>query len=235
MSPIDVLIAVPISGAEYVYYEWSERTTDMIMNIPQGLKVGRQRFPEPCIDISRDKAVNMAIQVGARWLFFLDSDVIVPPNTLERLIAHNKEIVGGLYVRRHNPPFNEMLKFRTDGQPGLRPVQDGEYQPGSLLEVDAIATGCMLIRTDVFDKVQPYQQIIDGQPARGMWFLWTEWRTINGVGYSEDFSFCTKARQHGIKIYCDTSIKCKHQGPIRFVPSGTNNLQIEFAGDPIRW
>ena len=89
-SPIDVLIAVPISGGEYIYYEWFDRTADMLMAIPQGLRVARQRFPEPCIDISRDKAVNMAIQTGTRWLYFLDSDVIDPQNTLERLIAHNK-------------------------------------------------------------------------------------------------------------------------------------------------
>lgn len=232
-SVIDVLIAIPISGSENVYYEWSNEYARVLREIPPELKTAAQRFPEPCIDISRDKAVNMALQLGARWLFFLDSDIIVPPGTVQQLIAHNKEIVGGLYVRRHDPPFNEMLKLRPDGMPGLQPIRDGEYQDGSLVECDAIATGCMLIRTDVFEKIPPWNMTIDGQPTRPQWFLWTEWR--HPAGASEDFSFCVRARKAGIRIFCDTSIKARHAGPVRFVPSGKNTTQIEFIGSPFNW
>ena len=225
---MDVLIATPISGAELVFYEWSENMINTWLNFPKDMKIARVRFPEPVIDISRDKAVQMAIQSGAKWLFFLDADIMAPPDTLTRLLAHDKDIVGALYVRRHNPPFNEMLRLRTDGLLGLRPIQDGEYEPGSLVEVDAIATGCMLIKTEVFDKVKPFQLTIDGQPARPAYFLWTEWRVNPGM--SEDFSFCVRARQSGIQIFCDTSIQAKHIGPIKFVPSGNNTLQVEFMG-----
>ena len=223
-------MATPISGAETIYYEWHEHALNAWLQIPPGLKVARMKFPEPVIDVSRDKAVQAAIQAGARWLFFLDSDLIIPPDTLPRLLAHDKMIVGGLYVRRHNPPFNEMLKFRTDGQPGLNPIRDGEYIPGSLLECDAIATGCMLINTEVFDKMKPFEITINGQRARPGWFLWTEWRLPQGA--SEDFSFCMRAREAGIQVYCDTSILCKHIGPAKFIPSGTNSLAIEFPGGP---
>ena len=230
-NPADVLIAIPISGAENTFYEWSDNTAEFLKALPQGLKVIRQRFPEPCIDISRDKAVQMAIQSGAKWLFFLDSDVIVPPDTLERLIAWNKDVVGGLYVRRHNPPFNEMLRFNPNG-PGLKPIMDGEFADGDLIECDAIATGCMLIKTEVFERLRPFQITIDGQPARPQFFLWTEYRLPGGS--SEDFSFCIRARQQGIQIFCDTSIKCKHAGPIKFIPSGNNTIGFEFMGET-RW
>lgn len=184
------------------------------------------RFPEPVIDVSRDKAVKIAIQRGARWLFFIDSDVVAPVDTLERLIAHNKPIVGGLYVRRHNPPFNEMLRQMPNGM--LRPIQDGEYTPGELVSCDAIATGCMLIDTQIFEKMQPYNIVVDGQQVYPQWFFWTENRLP--LGRSEDFSFCGKARQFGIEIFCDTSIVCKHIGPIKFLPSFSNSLNIEFMG-----
>ncbi|HKT21223.1 MAG TPA: hypothetical protein VJR06_01175 [Nitrososphaerales archaeon] len=228
-NPIDLLIATPISGQEMVYYSWHERMMENVMNLPQGLKHIRARFPEPVIDISRDKAVQMAISAGAKWIWFIDSDVMPPPDALARLIAHDKPIVSALYVRRHNPPFNEMLRFRNDAVPSLRPIQDGEYTPGELVKCDAVATGCVLIKTEVFEKVKPFQVTIDGQPGRPAWFLWTEWRTL-GQGYSEDFAFFTRASMQGVPVYCDTSIQCGHCGPIRFVPSGNNTLAFEFMG-----
>jgi len=229
---IDILIATPISGWELVHWEWHVNTLDIWQHLPQGYNIIRQKFPEPMIDISRDKAVRMAIQLGARWIFFLDADVIPPPDVLPRLMAHKQPIVSGLYVRRHMPPFNEMLKFRTDGVAGLRPVQDGEYSDGSVVDVDAVATGCVLIRTDVFEKVPPYQLTIDGQPARPAWFFWTADRYLNNPGMSEDFSFFTRAKRAGIPILCDTSIKCKHAGPVKFLPGAQQpgGINLEFMG-----
>lgn len=200
------------------------------LEIPQGMKYTKIRMPEPVIDISRDKAIQIAIQQGAKWLFFWDTDLILPKDALVKLLAADKPIIGGLYVRRHNPPFNEMLKYRTDGLPGMMPVRDGEYQMGETLPVDAIATGCMLVKTEVFEKIKPFQITIDGVPARPAWFLWTEWRLPNGQ--SEDFSFCHRARQSGVQIYCDTSIQCAHVGPLKFKPSGNNTLNIAFPGEP---
>jgi hypothetical protein len=199
------------------------------LDVPPGMKYTTFRMPEPVIDISRDKAVQLAIQNGAKWLFFWDTDLILPKDALTKLLAADKPIIGGLYVRRHNPPFNEMLRYRTDGLPGMMPVRDGEYQMGEVLPVDAIATGCMLVKTEIFEKIKPFQITIDGQPARPAWFLWTEWRLPNGQ--SEDFSFCSRARQSGIPIFCDTSIHCQHIGPMKFKPSGTNTLNLAFPGE----
>jgi cellulose synthase/poly-beta-1,6-N-acetylglucosamine synthase-like glycosyltransferase len=199
------------------------------IRFPQGLKVAWQRFPEPVIDVSRDKAFQMARQSGARWLFFVDSDIIPPPDVLERLMRHDKPIVSGLYVRRHNPPFNELLRFREDGSGGIRPLNDNEFEMGSLVEVDCVPTGCLLIQTDVMDKVKPFQLTIDGQPARPAHFLWTEWRMGNGM--SEDFSFATRAKRQGVPIFCDTSVILRHIGPIKFLPGGNGNLNLEFMGE----
>lgn len=227
--PIDILVATPISGSENVFYEWYDQVRNIWFNIPPQTKVVHIRLPEPCIDVVRDKAVNIAMQNGARWLFFLDADVIPPADVITRLLAHNKPIVSALYVRRHNPPFNEMLRFRTDGFPGLMPIPDGEFQDGSLVECDAVGTGCVLINMEVFEKVKPRIITIDGQPTRPQWFVWTEWR--QQLGKSEDFEFFTHCRKHGIPVYCDTSVKCKHIGPIKFVHKFNNQMNVEFLGE----
>lgn len=222
---IDLLIATPISAAENVYYEWTKQTVASLIK-PEGLRIEHLRFPEPCIDIVRDRMVNQAQMMGAKWLFMLDADVIPPPDVIPRLLAHKKEVVGGLYVRRHNPPFNEMLRFRTDGIVGLRPIMDGEYRDGELVECDALGTGCVLFDVEVFDRIRPFQMTINGQPARGQYFLWTESRLPGGM--SEDFSAFVNMRNQGIPVFCDTSLKCRHLGPVKFVPSGRNELMIEW-------
>ena len=105
---------------------------------------------------------------------------------------------------------------------------DGEYVDGSLVECDAVGTGCVLIHTSVFAKVKPFRLQIDGQDCKAPWFLWTENRLNPGM--SEDFAFFARASQQGVKCVCDTSIKCKHVGPIKFIPSGNNQLAVEFIG-----
>jgi hypothetical protein len=226
-APIDVLIATMITGAETMYHEVSEATMNSMMQIPQGLKVLRLKFPEPVIDVARDKAARVAMMNGARWLFFTDSDIIMPPDTLQRLIAHDKPIVGGLYARRHHPPFNEMLRLTPEGQ--LAPLQAGQFTPGELVSCDAVATGCMLVRTDVFDRIKPFKMTIDGVECPPAWFLWTVDR-LPPPTYSEDFSFCVRAKQSGIDVFCDTSIVCKHVGPMRISPDLGAGAQMEFMG-----
>ena len=227
-NAIDILLATPISAAELVYYEWSETMLNNWLALPKDYKVARVKFPEPVIDITRDKAVQIAIQNGTKWLWFVDADILPPRDALIKLIEANKPIVGGLYVRRHNPPFNEMLRFRTDGLPGLKPIQDGEFTPGELVECDAVATGCLLIQMEVFEKMKPHQLAIDGQQARPAWFLWTEWRLPNGL--SEDFEFATWAKKQGIPVYCHTGVQCRHIGPIKFLPGGKGGINLEFPG-----
>ena len=62
-----------------------------------------------------------------------------------------------------------------------------------LLEVDAVGTGVMLIRSSVFKDI--------GKP----YFYYEENR-------SEDIMFCQKCREKGIRIYVDTTIGCGHIG-----------------------
>ena len=49
---------------------------------------------------SRNKIAAKAIELGTDYLMCFDSDMIFQPDTLERLMAHDKDIVSGLYFRR---------------------------------------------------------------------------------------------------------------------------------------
>ena len=71
-----------------------------------------------------------------------------------------------------------------------------EWEPNSLVEVDATGTGCIMFETDIF-RVMP--------------FPWFRFRTgPYGSTIGEDFGFCHDLREKGYKIYVDTSVPSGH-------------------------
>ena len=84
------------------------------------------------------------------YLFFIDSDIVLHPHTLRRLLAHDKDIVGGTYVQRVEP--HALLGKDVHGVP-FASNPEVQIQPGALLEVSALPTGCLLVSMAVFDKL----------------------------------------------------------------------------------
>jgi len=205
----NVLIALPHSGLD-VNLEWAIDFASLWKHAPQNTKL--LLMPEPQIDVARNKAVAVAIQIGAERILFLDSDVHPPNNTIQRLLSHKLPIVSGLYARRQLPPRNQMM--RREGE-RLVPIQEGMFEPGSVVECDAVGMGCFMIETEVLRKI--------GAP----WFRWTEGYIMGGV--SEDFDFCTKVRNAGYRICVDTSLICKHSGLIKWLPPSQGQNRFEYS------
>jgi hypothetical protein len=205
-SDCDVLIAIPHSGM-IVNMEWAVNFAALWKHAPVKTKI--LLLPEPQIDVARDKAVEVGLQQGAKHLFFLDSDIHPPRDAIAKLLSHKLPIVSALYARRQNPPWNQMLRKAPDGFK-FQPIEEGSYEPGSLVECDAVGFGCVLIDMHVFKAME--------KP----WFRWTEYYAIGGS--SEDFNFCSKAKHAGFKIVVDTGVICKHSGFIKWVPSKSMNL-----------
>jgi hypothetical protein len=151
-------------------------------------------------DHARNVGAMRALECGAEWLFFLDSDVIPPPDTIHRLIAHRQPIVSGVYCRR-SPPAGIPVMIK-DGQWVANPPMN------TLIEVDVVGAGCLLIHRSVLQNLPPQRQAKH-------WFDWrVDMQGILPVGecLSEDFTFCVHAKRHGYKTLVDTSIWCKHVG-----------------------
>ena len=148
---------------------------------------------------SRNELTKRAIEMGADYVFWLDSDMTFDPDTLQRmhetLEKENLDILTGLYFRRVQP-FSPVL-FKT-----LEPTENGftwsEFTeiPEGLFEVAGCGFGCVLMKTEVFvDVFFKHQHFFD---------------PILGTG--EDLSFCWRARDCGYKIICDPSIPLGHVG-----------------------
>jgi len=154
-------------------------------------------------DHARNTACMRALEGGFTHLFFLDSDVIPPPDTVPRLLAHRQQFISGVYHRR-SPPHGIPVMLRK-GQWIVK------YPPNRVIEVDLVGAGCLLIAREVLEKLPP------SRPEAGK--HWFDWRVDMGSmlppgeATSEDFTTCLNVkRQLGVPVLVDTSIICRHVG-----------------------
>lgn len=140
--------------------------------------------------IGRNHGVQLALEAGSEWVLFLDDDHAFPPEILLNLLAHERPIVGALYLQRQRP-FGPIAYSEKNGELDYKQVDLRTIDPdGGLLEVVACGTGGMLIRAEVFHAM-PYPWFEHGRA-------------------SEDLIFCDKARELGFPIYVDPQTRLGH-------------------------
>jgi hypothetical protein len=127
---------------------------------------------------SRNKIAAAAFEHGSEWLLFLDSDMVFPADTLDRLLAHERPMVGATYCRRVHP-------FGLIGDP----LEDAQ---GPLRRMARMPTGCLLVHADIFASLE--------RP----WFAFGS--APDGTAVSEDFVFCERVRAAGWDIWCDLAL-----------------------------
>jgi len=169
---------------------------------------------------ARTQAAHQCLNGNYAYLCFLDTDVLCPPDTIPRLMAHRLPIVSGMYHQRFPTYTGSELAYLPcmftegvgpDGQPVKQPITN--FQPGQLVEATFVPSGCILIHRSVFE-----QFIQAGMKRIYQWTLHAD----NPVGgYSEDFFMTKVARDmFGIRSYVDSSIACIHEAPGRITQKG---------------
>ena len=122
----------------------------------------------------------------ASHIFFIDDDMVVPPNAIVKLLSHDVPIVGGLYFGRNAPHLPIAYRYVLDNQ--WIPIT--EFCAG-LQVVDAVGFGCTLIKREVFEKMErPYFEFSDKM--------------------GEDMYFCEQAKKLGYTILLDADVSCAH-------------------------
>jgi hypothetical protein len=141
---------------------------------------------------------------GFDYCFHLDSDVIPPPDAVLRLLRHQKPLISGIYHRR-SPPHGIPVMMKN-GQ------WVTQYPPNSVIEVDVVGAGCLLLSAD-FLRAMPAIQPNTGKH----WFSWQSdlprVKENEGWHMSEDFTMNRFAREKlGVPTLVDTSVICRHVG-----------------------
>lgn len=196
----NLVIAMPLSGRSLrpeIMFAYHNMTPPMNTNL---LLLHTNGWP---VDAARNHLCKVAIEQGARYIFFMDEDVAPPSFTLRELIykmEHTPDaaVIGGIYCLKVEKP--EPLVFRGNGRGAY-----WDWRVGEFFEVTGLGMGCTLIRLEALKDIP--------QP----WFM-----TISDIsgqidmnqamkGYTEDLYFCEQVTQtKQWKIYADGSILCPH-------------------------
>lgn len=146
----------------------------------------------------RQELAQASLDAGATHVLFVDADMRFPKDSIRQLLARDEDIVAANYSTRKLPL--QPVAFRDDLT--SERVYTEEWCTG-LEEVSAIGMGLMLIKAEVFRKVQkpwffvPYQ---------------------NGIYIGEDIFFCRTAREFGFKVFLDHDLSkaVRHIGAFEF-------------------
>ena len=174
MSQLFVAIAIP--SGDMVHTDFAIRLANMCAN--PGAPTFIANAKSSLVMIGRNQLVAAAQMAKASHLLFLDTDMIFPSDALKRLLAREKDIIGGLYTQRAAPFHPLGITF------------EGEHIAitSGLRRMKIMPTGCLLIRMSVFDKLpKPYFNTrVEGEKLLG-----------------EDYTFCDNATKAGFEIWCD--------------------------------
>lgn len=144
-----------------------------------------------------------AMKNNCTHIFSVDDDMVFPPETLTKMIAHDKEVVGVVAHSRSLPPM-PVVEFLDDEEKSTADRLLGKHDiPEELFEVKAVGGGVNLIKTEVFEKIE--------KP----WYD-TETHEFGMTKMGEDSWFCRQVRKAGITIYCDPTITIGHIGDYIF-------------------
>lgn len=166
------------------------------------------------------------------WLWFCDTDMVFPPDTLHKLVARaiacDVKVLGSLCVIVTSEGAVPTL-FVDDPDAVTHVMLD--YVDDQVAEVAATGTGCLLVHRDVLEKMR-----VDANGSSNAWFGYDIHHTPAGEWQlGEDVSFCLRARTSGFTIHVDTTNKVgHHKGPKVWYPEDvrTNPVPADyFMGD----
>jgi len=192
-----ILIAIPT--AKNIEPDTFKSIYDLI--VPEGYETTFQYFYGYNIDQIRNLIANWVVS-GYDYLFSVDSDIAFTPDTLTKMLAHDKDVVSGLYIQRK--PGQHILEiYEHTATGGVTNMPYGKLKGRPLVEVAGCGFGCALIKAEVMRKI--------GYPQ----FKYYSAISMNET-VSEDVDFCRKAKDNGFKIWADPSVLCRHIGSFTF-------------------
>lgn len=143
--------------------------------------------PGTLIANQRHELVKSAQDWGATHVMFIDSDMTFDPECVTKLLQHDQLIVGAAYSKRVEPLITTAWHSIDDWDTWVRIYADSP----TLLQVEAMALGFCLIKTEVFDRIE---------------LPWFQLGFYSGQYTGEDIEFFRKAKQSGVPVFMDTKV-----------------------------
>ena len=151
----------------------------------------------------------------ATHFLFIDADIRFEPDAILKMIACDKEVIGGLYPKKALP-VNYVINLRPETK-----IQ------GDIFTVDTMGTGFLLFKRHVYEKLiaaHPETKYVDdvglGKQFEPMMYSIFDCEIDERGHYlSEDWLFCRRWAKLGGEIWAHGKVLLNHIG------------HYEFAGD----
>jgi hypothetical protein len=198
-------------------------------------------FNESLITRARNYLVDEFLRSECTHLLFIDSDIHYNPQDVIALLALDKDIIGGPYPKksinwnniadgaRKHPNIDPRELEKLAGEYVFNVVKGTEqFSVSEPLEVMEIGTGFMLIKREVFPKMEAAYPELRYKPDHvgqahfdGSRYIHAYFDTIidHGVSdryLSEDYMFCQNWRKIGGKVWLCPWMKTQHIGTYAF-------------------
>ena len=216
-------------------------------------------FNESLITRARNYLVDEFLRSDHTHLLFIDSDIHYNPQDVLALMALDKDVIGGPYPKKSMNWGNIAQAARAN--PNLDPKEleqlVGEYVFNVVkgtkqfsvtepLEVMEIGTGFMMVKREVFERMEKEYPTIKYKPDHigqanfdGSRYIHAYFDTvidykesITGGGseryLSEDYMFCQMWRKIGGSIFLCPWMKTQHVGTYAF--TGNMPAVAQFTG-----
>jgi hypothetical protein len=216
-------------------------------------------FNESLITRARNYLVDEFLRTDFTHMMFIDSDIHFDPNDVVALMALDKDVIGGPYPKKSinwnniaetaskNPDLNPKELENLVGEYVFNVVKGTQqFQVSEPLEVMEIGTGHMLIKRNVFEKMEKEYPSIKYKPDHvgqahfdGSRYIHAYFDTvidtkdsIIGGGseryLSEDYMFCQMWRKMGGQIFLCPWMKTQHIGTYAF--TGNMPAVAQYTG-----
>jgi len=158
---------------------------------------------------------------GSTHLMFVDADIGWEPWHLLVMLDAQKDVIGGLYPMKSMP-----IKWCVNGIPGA-----AEDPNSNLIEVSKTGTGFLLIKREVFEKLnghpatKPFANDIGLDPSLNQYMkTYFDTAVREGRYYSEDWTFCENWRDLGGQVFVDKRVLLRHTGTYVFDAGAQDKL-----------
>lgn len=144
--------------------------------------------------VARNNIAKIAIAKGYDYVLMVDSDTIIPPDTLDLMLDPPVEVCLGVCPRKNTKEGKSaMIKLGSDNYHNNYLYSE---LPENRVRIKGGGFACALIKTSVFSQLD---------------YPWFQYVTNEDYStFSEDFYFCQHAALYGVDIWMDPRVRCGH-------------------------
>jgi glycosyltransferase involved in cell wall biosynthesis len=150
---------------------------------------------------NRNIAIELALTNEFTHIMFIDDDVVFKPDLVKRLLRHNLDVIGGLYLMRSYP--HAPIAFDYADERGYCRHRVMKESDNGVVQVESTGLGCVLVNMEVFKKLErPF--VTMGEIEKDHW--------------CDDTSLWKRVKEQGFKIHIDTTIHVGHMASFTIWP-----------------